>query len=92
MAHEKFLADFKIQRTTEAAFKARVEVAGDDVLTLADLLAEASRHERSTRGDSVVGKDGRARFTASQLFACYMVDAAEQAYSAARAGVNRRAA
>ncbi len=77
--------DMRVHQEKEAEFKARISAASGDVLALADLLAEAARHERSTRKDSPVGRDGKATFTVSQLFACYILDAAENAYSAARA-------
>lgn len=84
-ALHKLAVEFRILQEKEFAFRERISAVSDDILALADLLAEASRHERSMRADSVVGRDGRARFTPSQLFACYMVDAAESAYSMARA-------
>lgn len=81
-------AEFREREEHLAAFKARLAHAEGDSMTLADMLAEAVRHERATRKDSVIGRNGKATFTPSQLFACYVLDAAEAAYTASRVLAN----
>jgi hypothetical protein len=84
MITQDFLAAFNEAKAIDDDFQQAVRNARNDVMALADLMADAIEHQRKTRGDSVIGRDGKALFTASQLFACYMVDAAQRAYSAAR--------
>jgi hypothetical protein len=68
-------------------FRARVAAAGDDVLVLADLMAEAIAMDRESRSLEPVGRDHRVYFAFERLQAMYCLDTVRAAYVTARKAV-----
>jgi len=51
-----------------------------DFAALAQRMADAIQQQRASRRASVVGRDGRSRYTCQQLLADLVLDAAERAF------------
>ncbi len=54
--------------------------AGPDWFEVAKAMANAIMFQRGTRGEHVVGRDGRTRMGMVDLFGCYIVDAAAREF------------
>jgi hypothetical protein len=65
-------------------FLQRIKASAGDVLVLSDLMAEAIAMERGSRPLAPVGLNGKVTFTYEQLMASHCMDAARNAYLAAR--------
>jgi hypothetical protein len=69
-------------------FRSRVAAAKDDLMSLADLMAESIEMNRGSRGLEIVGRDGRSTVCFEEIDSYHCMDAARSTYLCARGGKN----